>query len=123
MQLLIKIGLVILSLSGFCNIALASDRVVLNKSSAVEMTEDEENEEEVEDILIEQSILEGILLRKPGIIVTPYYDEFGRVGAKVIPSDGEPYYVDPHYDDPMQTNRHSDEANTDSNWRVFTWGD
>ncbi len=102
----------------YLSATIANDRVVLNKSSKV----DTSDIEAVQDILIEQSILESLFVKKPGIIVSPYYDQFGRVGAKVIPDKGEPYYVDPHYDDPMQTNRHSDEANTDSNWRVFTWG-
>jgi hypothetical protein len=100
----------------FLNLAQANNREVLDESH-------DDDSEEVEELLFEQSILESLFIFNPGIIVTPYYDQFGRAGAKITPSEGDPYYVDPHYDDPMQTNRHSDEANTDSNWRVFTWGE
>jgi hypothetical protein len=112
-------GLIILSGLFYWTSVCASDRVELNNSSDV----DTSDIDEVHEMLIEQNILERLFITNPGIIVTPYYDEFGRAGAKIIPNEGEPYYVDPHYDDPMQTNRHSDEANTDSNWRVFTWGE
>ncbi len=99
--------------------AMASDREVLKKSSQV----DTSDIDEVQDTLVEQSILERLFLKNPGIIVSPYYDQTGRMGVKVVPNEGDPYYVDPYYDDPMTTNRHSDESNTSTNWRVFTWGD
>lgn len=114
---LAKLGLISASLF-YTLTAFSSDRVVLDRSK-----EQVPDDEEIEELLIEQRILESLFVKKPGIIVTPYYDQFGRVGARIIPERGDPYYVDPHYDDPMQTNRHSDEANTDSNWRVFSWGD
>ncbi len=64
----------------------------------------------LEGLLTEQSFLERLFITNPGIIVTPYYDKTGRVGAQVIPNEGDPYYVDPYYDDPMTTNRHNDES-------------
>jgi hypothetical protein len=77
--------------------------------------------DEYNQMLLEQNFLEGLFVNRPGITVTPYYDEYGRWGAKVESDDSRPYYVDPYYDDAMTTNRHSDEANTSTNWRVITW--
>ncbi|MGA2654917.1 MAG: hypothetical protein ABSF18_02925 [Gammaproteobacteria bacterium] len=111
--------LVLLSAVLFANVAHANNREVLAESNSKE----DKDSEEVEEMLIEQSILEHLFLDRADITVTPYYDHYGRAGAKVVPNEGEPYYVDPYYDDPMTTNRHSDEPNTGSNWRVFTWGE
>ncbi len=112
----LKLGLVVLLLGVNASL-FASNRVVLEKSSDV----DTSDIDEVNEIMLEQNFLESLFVDKPGIVVTPYYDEYGRWGAKVVPNRGEPYYVDPYYDDPMSTNRHSDEPTTSSNWRVMVW--
>lgn len=119
MHSLLKQSLIISISLFYFNIAGASDRVALKDSSEV----DTDDIDEVHEMLFEQSVLEQLFLKKPDIVVTPYYDHYGRAGARVVPSDGEPYYVDPYFDDPMTTNRHSDEANTSTNWRAITWGD
>ncbi|HLF66116.1 MAG TPA: hypothetical protein VI522_00710 [Gammaproteobacteria bacterium] len=96
---------------------MANNRVVLESSDDV----DTSDIDELNEMMLEQNFLERLFVDKPGIVVTPYYDEYGRWGAKVVPNRGEPYYVDPYYEDAMQTNRHSDESNTSSNWRVMVW--
>jgi hypothetical protein len=95
----------------------AEKREVLETSNDI----DAEEKAEFNKMMIEQAFLETLFIKNAGVIVTPYYDEFGRWGVKVISDNTKPYYVDPYYDDPMTTNRHSDEPNTSTNWRVVTW--
>lgn len=104
-------------LTVFLSTTVLAERVVLDSSKNI----DPKDIEQINRILAEQTFWENLFLNQPGIIVTPYYDEFGRWGAKVVSDGSRPYYVDPYYEDAMTTNRHSDEANTSTNWRMVVW--